>query len=267
MKILFVASEGIGNMVMALPTIQALCEMEHEVSLLGKALPMRIVSNRFVEKRYEIDSLDNKLVDDFDYIALSVWDSQREILMPGKRVFAYFQKDQHEANANFQIAQELGYQESMPMPICATDPFKHEVEKNAIAVCDGYANEHWARKSWPDMMNLVKLLLGENYPVYLIGDKRDSQRQPLDFDIRRHLKLHDLRGFLLIQESSWLLSQMACVVANDTGMAHVAASHGVPTLVLFGATLQSKNRPLGERVQAISAGLECSPCSGSCWLV
>jgi len=50
------------------------------------------------------------------------------------------------------------------------------------------------------------------------------------------------------------------VVANDSGPAHMAAAVGVPTLVLFGATRRTKNRPLGRSVHVIEAGRACSPC-------
>ena len=62
---------------------------------------------------------------------------------------------------------------------------------------------------------------------------------------------------------SSLIRQADCLVANDSGPAHVGGAVGALTCVLFGGTLESKNRPLGERVRVITAGGECRPCQYS----
>lgn len=52
----------------------------------------------------------------------------------------------------------------------------------------------------------------------------------------------------------------ACVVANDTGTAHVAAAAARPMVVICGPTDPRRVRPAGARVRALQADLWCKSC-------
>ena len=49
-------------------------------------------------------------------------------------------------------------------------------------------------------------------------------------------------------------------MANDTGLAYVAAAVGTPTLILFGPTPDRSLGPLPAHVTALRYGLGCEPC-------
>jgi len=51
-----------------------------------------------------------------------------------------------------------------------------------------------------------------------------------------------------------------CVIANDTGTAHVAAAAGRPMVVVCGPTDPRRVRPAGERVATLQAPLWCRNC-------
>jgi len=57
-----------------------------------------------------------------------------------------------------------------------------------------------------------------------------------------------------------VLRRAALYVGSDTGPTHIAAAAGTPTVALFGAADHVRNRPLGPRVETLTAGLHCSPC-------
>ena len=57
-----------------------------------------------------------------------------------------------------------------------------------------------------------------------------------------------------------LLRRAALYIGADTGPTHIAAAAGTPTVALFGAADPVRNRPLGPRVETLTAGLHCSPC-------
>ncbi len=61
-------------------------------------------------------------------------------------------------------------------------------------------------------------------------------------------------------ELAGLLRRAALYVGADTGPTHVAAAAGAPTIGLFGPADAVRNRPLGPRVEVLTAGLECAPC-------
>jgi ADP-heptose:LPS heptosyltransferase len=54
---------------------------------------------------------------------------------------------------------------------------------------------------------------------------------------------------LTLDQTLAVVDQAAAVVANDSGIAHLAAGLGVSTLVLFGATLPRQYRPAGPATQ------------------
>ena len=52
-----------------------------------------------------------------------------------------------------------------------------------------------------------------------------------------------------------------CVVANNSGVSHLAAHFGTPTVCVFGGSHQRREwRPLGRNVVLLSRVIGCSPC-------
>jgi len=52
------------------------------------------------------------------------------------------------------------------------------------------------------------------------------------------------------------------LIGNDSGVSHLAAHLGLPTVALFGPTDPIQWKPLGPRVRVIHDALACSPCFG-----
>lgn len=53
----------------------------------------------------------------------------------------------------------------------------------------------------------------------------------------------------------------ACVIGNNSGIAHLAAFAGVPTICIFsGAHQRLEWRPVGNNVVTLSRAIVCSPC-------
>lgn len=57
-----------------------------------------------------------------------------------------------------------------------------------------------------------------------------------------------------------LLSRLSCLVSGDTGVAHLGAALGVPTVTLFGPTDPRLTAPLGARARVLYRAVACSPC-------
>jgi ADP-heptose:LPS heptosyltransferase len=67
-------------------------------------------------------------------------------------------------------------------------------------------------------------------------------------------------GALTLRETAELLASVGVVVGNDSGLAHIAAAVGTPTVMLFGPT---PHRSLGHfppNITVLRTGLECEPC-------
>jgi ADP-heptose:LPS heptosyltransferase len=58
-----------------------------------------------------------------------------------------------------------------------------------------------------------------------------------------------------------VLSKCGAYVGNDSGVTHLAAATGIPTLAIFGPTDPAVWAPLGRNVKVVSSIAECSPCA------
>jgi ADP-heptose:LPS heptosyltransferase len=63
----------------------------------------------------------------------------------------------------------------------------------------------------------------------------------------------DLVGALTLPEAAAALARCALFVGNDSGLMHLAAAAGAPTLGLFGPTPASEYAPVGRRTEAVLA--------------
>lgn len=58
-----------------------------------------------------------------------------------------------------------------------------------------------------------------------------------------------------------LLKKGICYIGNDSGISHLSAAVGIPTVVIFGPTNPLVWAPRGENVEIIYEKLDCSPCT------
>ncbi len=90
---------------------------------------------------------------------------------------------------------------------------------------------------------------------------------PADYKIVERLKLK-LNGSISIVENLALPHLAAIIkrcnlfVGNDSGVTHLAAAVGVPTIVIFGPTNPAIWGPRGKIVKIIYKELQCKPCGG-----
>jgi ADP-heptose:LPS heptosyltransferase len=67
-------------------------------------------------------------------------------------------------------------------------------------------------------------------------------------------------GRLTLRDTAELLASAGVVVANDSGLAHVAAAVGTPTLMIFGPTPHATLGRFPHNVRVLRAGMPCEPC-------
>ncbi len=66
-------------------------------------------------------------------------------------------------------------------------------------------------------------------------------------------------GFTPLQLAS-VMEGCRSFVGNDSGITHLAAALGLPTVAIFGPTDQRVWSPRGEKTFVVSSGVHCSPC-------
>ena len=93
----------------------------------------------------------------------------------------------------------------------------------------------------------------------LLGSAAD---RPAAAAVARAMKapVRDLCGQTELAVFVGVVSQLRCLVANDSGAMHLGAALGVPTLGVFGPTNPDETHPVGARASFIRGRAECSPC-------
>jgi heptosyltransferase-2 len=121
--------------------------------------------------------------------------------------------------------------------------------------------EYGPAKRWPVeyFAELARQLQFDGYQVWVIGSSKD---QALGADIARQSDgaAIDLTGRTSLAQAVDLLSSARCVVANDSGLMHVAAALDIPLLALYGSSSPAFTPPLSARAQVLKLDLPCSPC-------
>ena len=74
-------------------------------------------------------------------------------------------------------------------------------------------------------------------------------------------RVHNLCGKISWAEVEKRVRTAACVLGNNSGIAHLSAEMGVPTVCVFGGSHQRLEwRPIGRKVVVITDAIACSPC-------
>lgn len=114
-------------------------------------------------------------------------------------------------------------------------------------------------KSWPwDRYRRVCEALARDTVVVLAGSGADAA---VCERVRDGLsRVVNVAGRTTLGEFFALIEGASVVLANDSGAPHVAASLGVPVVVLFGSTSPEWTAPLGDRVEVMQHKVHCNPC-------
>jgi ADP-heptose:LPS heptosyltransferase len=125
----------------------------------------------------------------------------------------------------------------------------------AVVLAPGCKTGEMSVKRWPWFIQLAERLPD----VAVVGtadDLFDADGAPIRFPPH----VDDLVGKLSLRETAETLANAGLVIANDTGLAYIAAAVGTPTIILFGPTPHRSLGPLPAHVTVIRSGLDCEPC-------
>jgi len=260
MRILVAAGGGIGNVVMATPAMAALASMGHRVSARlcpGSRRAISLLQNWRALGSVMAGPL--PAAPDFDAVVHAAWSRHRGLhareFSPGAADLSIM----HETEANMVPVRELGFAGATPPPHVEHDPNAPRslgLDEGGYAVLASGCNpdRFWVRKRWGAWDTLARELVAHGLECVFLGTMDDHRIW------MRGARRVDLTGRTTVRQAGGVIAGARCVIAIDCGLAHVAATLGVPTVVLFGATSEVKNRPLGPRVRVMALDLACRPC-------
>ncbi len=128
--------------------------------------------------------------------------------------------------------------------------------KNRIVVCPG-SKAGWDSKRWPHMNGLLEKL---GQPVVLCRPSDLQAYETLDFLTPITAQNAEYLTDMNLAQAAGLLKSARAVIANECGLAHMAAAAKAPTLILFGPSSDVKNVHPGGHVRNLMLDMDCRPC-------
>lgn len=128
-----------------------------------------------------------------------------------------------------------------------------------LALCPGA--EYGPSKRWPAayFAEVAGEKLNQGWQVWLMGSAKDNASAE-EINRLTGYKCHDFTGKTALIEAIDLISMADCVVANDSGLMHLAAALQKKVVALYGSTSPSMAPPLNQNAAILSLNLACSPC-------
>lgn len=114
--------------------------------------------------------------------------------------------------------------------------------RDAVLIHPGSGGE----KNWPSdrFERLAVMLLGRGWRVvWCLGRAETYCRLPDEYDVVREPTLVELCG---------MMTRARCYVGNDSGVSHLAAACGCPSVVLFGPSDERVWAPCGDAVEIVT---------------
>ncbi|PFG45495.1 heptosyltransferase-2 [Vibrio sp. ES.051] len=166
----------------------------------------------------------------------------------------------------------LGGLETLPRPRLAINEaeqqatmhkFNLEQNRPIIGLCPGA--EFGPAKKWPEThyAEVATQMTKTGHQVWLFGSQKDLETcNSIRSLVPQQLQtqIHVLAGQTSLIEAVDLLAACKTVVANDSGLMHVAAAVGCNVVAVYGSTSPKYTPPLAEQIEIVHTDIECRPC-------
>lgn len=272
-RILFVTLSNIGDVVMTTPVLEHLLAAwpKHTIDIVAdrrssdllRAVPrlghiyhrdkqaglkaQLALVKRLRQCRYELT------VDVRTRLIPYLVRTQQRLMKPSER-----HPDQHAVEEHFCV---LNTKASTPVPPCRLY-LDEAADRTAAKLLQPYATQmrwlalapgaNWPGKRWPlASYEALPQLVGDLFDgIMVLGASNDLPREPL---WQTDLPLLDVRGRTDLLTAAALIKKTSAFVGNDSGLGHMAAALGTPTLTLFGPGQPQRYKPWGEHCQVCYA--------------
>ncbi|MBA3036114.1 MAG: lipopolysaccharide heptosyltransferase II [Desulfobacterium sp.] len=93
----------------------------------------------------------------------------------------------------------------------------------------------------------------------IMGSKKEQYIGSIVTGLMRYNPV-DFCGTTSLEEAIAIISRCNFFLSNDSGLMHVAAALGVPTLAIFGSTDHVATGPRGPKTRILKHNIDCAPC-------
>ncbi len=162
-------------------------------------------------------------------------------------------------------------QKTVPLPHCgeiselslSAAAGEVDIPAGAVAIHPGGSVVE-SFKRWPveSFSRLAGLFAREGIPLVIVGGAGERETAArIAGAIGPSRDVQNLTGRLSLRETARVLARSRLLVANDSGVAHLAAAVGTPVVALFGPTSDVRYAPRGTApVRVVARDLPCRPC-------
>jgi len=168
----------------------------------------------------------------------------------------------HRIERAMHLVRELGYEGETPAgEVALGDSDNGPVTESPPVLLHPFVSAFGRFKEWPltHWRNLARRLVESGHPVWLSGGP--GERSTLE-DLAR--KIGDCATLAPQTKDAADLGRLIrccrAVVAADTGVIHLSALLGIPSLGLYGPKDPAVHGPTGPNTMVLRSGIPCSPC-------
>jgi ADP-heptose:LPS heptosyltransferase len=269
MKCVAHLAAGIGNIVLATPLLVALAELGFTIDVdLDADYPQTadLLEPWSIIRRVHSHPRPTRAMDEYNLLIPAIppfyWRKLQHRYRSVRPAIARRPMDTlfstDEQSYYMAFARALGYpaerQPTYQLPI-GPPLGECRVGLGTVVIAPGCKTGTMAAKRWPYFPELARRFAD----VVIVGtpdDLRDRDGRVAAFP--PHVR--SCVGNLTLRQTAELIAASGVVVANDSGLAHVAGAVGTRTVMLFGPTDDRCLGVLPNNVTVLRAGLSCEPC-------
>jgi heptosyltransferase-2 len=119
-------------------------------------------------------------------------------------------------------------------------------------------------KRWPaaHFASLAQAIIAQDpgAQIALLGSPKDKPACDEIIAMTGDANMFNVAGTTSLSEAIALIAQASAVVANDSGLLHIASALNRPVIALYGPTDPDHAPPFSDMARSMSLRLECSPC-------
>lgn len=121
----------------------------------------------------------------------------------------------------------------------------------------------WESKRWPleHFAALADMAQGElGAKIIFFGNKAEADRAEKISSMMKTARPASAAGKTTIRQAAAIINRCSAFVSNDSGLMHISAMCGVPTVGVFGPTSPVQSGPCGPGHKTRYLALPCAPC-------
>ena len=156
------------------------------------------------------------------------------------------------------LLKDLGKDSRMTLPLSVyTDRRVPQYDPSKMVIHPGSGSR---KKCWPisNFVNVASSMdANGKQPEFILGPAEYDLYDVLMSYKRVNANVHKIET---LTELAGLLKIVGGFIGNDSGVSHLAAFIGLPTVAIFGPSDPDIWKPMGRAVKIVRRVLECSPC-------